>query len=72
MIDAIRQQATVQLGGVVEVHSADLPVGAEVEVIVLVDSSKKKRSLRSMMGTAQKSFANVEEVDALIRHGRDA
>lgn len=73
MIDAIRQQVTVQPGGFIEVHSADLPVGAEVEVIVLVDStSKERRNLRNMIGTAQKSFANVEEVDAYIRQERDS
>lgn len=72
MIDAIRQQVTVQPGGVIELQSPDLPVGARVEVIVLVDSPfKSKRSLRRMLGTASQSFANVREVDTFIRQERD-
>jgi hypothetical protein len=73
MTDAIRQQVTVQPGGLIEVRSADLPVGAKVEVIVLVESaSRSKRSLRSMIGTAKKSFANVKEVDDFIRQERNS
>jgi len=73
MTNAIRQQVTVQPGGLIEVRSADLPVGARVEVIVLVESaSRSKRSLRSMIGTAKKSFANVEEVDNFIRQERNS
>lgn len=37
MVKAIRQHVTVGPGGIVEVQSPDLPVGAEAEVIVLVD-----------------------------------
>ncbi len=49
MIDAIRQQVTVQPVGVIDLQSPDLPVGARVEVIVLVDPpSKDKRSLREI------------------------
>lgn len=73
MIDAIRQQVTVQPGGFIEVQSAELPVGARVEVIVLVESaSRRKRSLRNMIGTAKKSFASVKEVDDFIRQERDS
>jgi hypothetical protein len=73
MIDAIRQQVIVQPGGLIELQSADLPVGARGEVIVLVESSSKSnRSLRNMMGTAKQSFANVKEVDTFIRQERDS
>ena len=73
MIDAIRQQVTVQPGGFIEVRSAELPVGARVEVIVLVESaSRRKRNLRNMIGTAKKSFASVKEVDDFIRKERDS
>jgi hypothetical protein len=37
MVKAVRQHVTVGPGGIVEVQSPDLPVGAEAEVIVLVD-----------------------------------
>lgn len=37
MLSGLRQTATVKPGGVIEVQSADLPVGSTVEVIVLVN-----------------------------------
>lgn len=39
MINGIRQTAVVQPGGIVELQSADLPVGSTVEVIVLVNAA---------------------------------
>ena len=39
MMTAVRQRVTVQPGGRVEVQSAQLPAGAEAEVIILVDGS---------------------------------
>ncbi len=38
MIQTIKAKATVQPGGSIEVHSNELPEGATVEVIVLVES----------------------------------
>jgi hypothetical protein len=37
MLGELRQTVTVKPGGVIEVQSADLPVGSTVEVIVLVN-----------------------------------
>ncbi len=37
MIGSIRQRTIVREGGRVEVRSPDLPIGAKVEVIVLVE-----------------------------------
>lgn len=38
MLTGIRQKAIVQPGGVVELQSSELPEGAIVEVIVLLES----------------------------------
>jgi len=37
MVAAIRQQVTVQPGGVIEVRSPELTLGARAEVIILLD-----------------------------------
>ena len=37
MLESIRQQTIVREGGRVEVQSPELPIGAKVEVIVLVE-----------------------------------
>jgi hypothetical protein len=39
MLNGLRQTAVVKPGGVIEVQSADLPVGSIVDVIVLVHSN---------------------------------
>lgn len=39
MLQAIRQQTTVKDGGIVELMPTDLPVGASVEVIVVVNEN---------------------------------
>jgi hypothetical protein len=38
MLNGVRQQTIVKPGGVIEVQSADLPVGSTVEVIVLINN----------------------------------
>lgn len=38
MISEVRTQATVQPGGIVAVRSDDLPEGATVEVVILVET----------------------------------
>lgn len=73
MLNGIRQEAIVQPGGVIQLQSAELPEGATVEVIVLLESSSKpSRSLTSFIGAVKGSFATPEEVDQFIRQERDA
>jgi hypothetical protein len=73
MQQAIRQQAVVQPGGVIEVRSSELSAGDVVEVIVLMDTPvTPKRSLTEFFGAAKGSFATPEEADAFIRAERDA
>jgi len=40
MITAIKERATVKENGIVEISAPDLPVGTEVEVIVLVEEAE--------------------------------
>ena len=76
MVTAIRQQVTVQPGGVIEVRSPELTPGAQAEVIVLIEAAPAtgvapKRTLSSFIGAGKGSFRSVEEVDAYIRELRD-
>ena len=70
---ALRQKVVVQPGGVIEVRSAELPVGATADVIIMLESpADGGRSMTSMIGTGKGSFATPEEADAFIREERDA
>ncbi len=78
MISSIRAKATVKPGGFVEVHSDELPEGATVEVIVLIEAlgpeaSKPKglsRFISAMKGKG--SFESVADIDEYIRQERDS
>ncbi|MEH2389239.1 MAG: hypothetical protein V7K14_26425 [Nostoc sp.] len=74
MLNGLRQQAIVKPGGVVEISSPELPAGATVEVIVLLESLAKhsEKPLTSFIGSARGSFATTEEVDKFTRQERDA
>ncbi len=75
MLNGLRQKAIVQPNGTVMVQSSELPLGATVEVIVLVEtqpSEPLERSLKSLIGTGQGSFATHEEADRFIRRERDS
>ncbi|MBN3888893.1 MAG: hypothetical protein HWQ43_06845 [Nostoc sp. JL31] len=74
MLNGLRQQAIVKTGGVVEISSPELPAGATVEVIVLLESPAKhsEKPLSSFIGSSKGSFATPKEVDKFIRQERDA
>ena len=74
MLKGLRQKAIVKPGGVVQICSPELPTGATVEIIVLIESptDKSKSSLTSFIGSAKGSFATPEEVDQFIRQEQDA
>jgi uncharacterized SAM-dependent methyltransferase len=74
MLKGLRQKAIVKPGGVVEICSSELPTGATVEIIVLIESptDQSKKSLTSFIGSAKGSFATPEEVDKFISQERDA
>jgi hypothetical protein len=72
MNQAIRQKAVVKPGGVINIQSSELPVGTEVDVIVIVErAGKKKQSLRSIIGTGKGCFATPQEADDFISRERD-
>lgn len=74
MTSAVRTTATVQPGGLIEVHSSDLPEGATVEVIVLIDSpkpdSRQPKQFSQFLGATKGSFSSVAEVDDYIFNQR--
>ena len=76
MIQTVKTKATVKPGGFIEVCSSELPEGATVEVLVLVEDTKEpkkpKKKLTDFIGAAKGSFANAAEVDAYIRQERDS
>lgn len=74
MLQGFRQKATVQPGGVIEICSPELPSGATVEVIILMELllNEPNKSLTSFIGTAKGSFVTSEEVDQFIRQERDS
>ena len=74
MLSGLRQKVVVQPGGVIEVHSSELPAGATVEVIILLEPQTQPRSqgLSRFIGAAQGNYATPEEVDQFIRLEREA
>jgi hypothetical protein len=70
---AIKQDATVQPGGVIQIRSDLLPEGARAEVIVLLDAaSQHAPTLSSFLGAAKGGFKSPEEVDAFLKAERDS
>jgi hypothetical protein len=67
MVAALRQQVTVQPGGVIEVRSPELPPGARAEVIVLLE-----RSTPDPPATSGGSAGNRQDADAWERLSRFA
>ena len=73
MVPAIRQQVTVQPGGVIEIRSPELTPGSSAEVIVLLDAAvppTEARPLVSFIGVGRRHGRGVEEIDAHIRELR--
>lgn len=72
----LRTIAHVQPGGKVEVVDENLPVGAEVEVIVLAPSvaAPSRRSILDVLAAApgHLMFQTAADVDAYLRAERDA
>jgi hypothetical protein len=73
MLNGLRQKVVVQPGGVVEVRSPELPDGATVEVIVLLETPPPLlQGLSRFIGAASGNFATPEEVDQFIRQERES
>jgi hypothetical protein len=71
-----RATTTVQPGGRVEICDEQLPVGAEVDVLVLVTpaSEPERPSIRDVLAKAPGHliFETAEQVDAYLREEREA
>lgn len=73
MAPMVKQKVTVQPGGVVQVQSSELIPGSTADVIIIPDTGlPPARALASAIGSAPGGFASPAEVDAFIRHERDA
>lgn len=76
MQTVLRLTAHVQQGGRIELADAQLPVGSDVEVIVVLpaQSPRVRRSITAVLAAApgHLAFETPEEVDAYLRAERDA
>ena len=72
MVQAIKQTVTIQPGGRIEVLSSEFPVGAQAEVIVLVDRDMPMKCYSDLIGSGRGTFATPNEVDAFLGKERDA
>lgn len=72
MQQALRTTAVVQEGGVIQVSSPELPVGATAEVIVLVTQAEGPPTrLADMIGAGRGAFPTREAADRHLRRMRD-
>jgi len=78
MVRAVRKRVRVGKGGTIEVRDADLPEGADAEVIVLVSDLSADEALSHLtepspfplteiVGSGTGLFAHPDEVDRRIR-----
>lgn len=73
MTQAIRERATIGPGGRVEIRHPDLPVGEEVDVILLVEiRGTQPTPMTSFLGQGKGCFGSAEEIDAFLESERDA
>ncbi len=78
MISKVTAKATVKPSGFVEVPSDELPEGATVEVIVLIEALgpevSKPKGLSRFIGAmkGQGSFESIADIDEYIRQARDS
>lgn len=72
MIKAFRHKVKIQSGGILEIHSSDLPEGMDADVIILVDESPNpNKPLSQLIGAAKGCYQNPGEADAFLRGERD-
>jgi hypothetical protein len=73
MNQALRQKVVVKPGGIIEISSPELPPGAVVDVIIILETSPThQQSFTSLIGIAKGSFATPQEADDFISRERDA
>lgn len=73
MITGIREKTIVGENGRIEISSSDLPAGAEVEVIVLVEDGEEPDTTEYLLSTEanrehlMKAIRDAENPDNLVR-----
>lgn len=73
MNQAMRKKTVVKPGGVINIQSSELPVGTEVDVIIIVKTTaRNKKSLRSIIGSGKSCFTTPQEADDFISRERDS
>lgn len=73
MVSAIRERVTVQAGGRIEIPSSEFPMGAQADVIVVLEPAARMGStLVGMIGRGKGCYASPEEADRFIRKERNA
>jgi len=72
MRNAIKQDVTVQPGGVIEIRSSQLKPGTSAEVIIILEGPREpfNRSMRSLIGAGKGAFATPQQADEFIRAER--
>ncbi len=66
MITGIREKTIVKEGGKVEISSTDLPIGIEVEVIVLVE--EEEQDATEYLLSTEANRRNLEEALEELKH----
>ncbi len=70
---AIQQDTTVQPGGIIHIHSDQLPDGARAQVIILLNEPPAaSRTLSSFLGAGKGSVKSAAEIDAFLSAERDS
>ncbi|MEI6082897.1 MAG: hypothetical protein WCS70_01200 [Verrucomicrobiota bacterium] len=72
MTRIVKQHAVVQQDGVLEIHSPDLPAGAEAEVTVHLHTPRPTNghTMSQYIGRGTGLYATATEVDSYIRELR--
>ena len=73
MKEAYSEEVTIQPGGVVRIENPDLPEGAKARVVILVEQpDSEPPPLATLVGRSRPAFRSAAEVDAFVRHERNA
>ena len=70
---AVKQEAIVQPGGIIQIHSDQFVPGARAEVTVVIESPVPKLfpTMKSLIGAAPGGFKDPAEIDAYLRAERN-
>lgn len=76
MVRAVKQNVVVEPGGILRIQRDDLPEGATVEVIVMIQQPHVDTAAHTgfsrFWGSARGTFGTKEEIDAYIERERSS